>query len=125
MNPLPVTIEVHPVALKQMRDQQAGSPRTRWAAYQNQALDSSRMGELMYLAVGPDNTFKLAPRRYPDTALGTGWAYLICGWVNLETGLIETDRCRRCGGDLPRGTYHAEPPAMGYCSVNCEKEDAP
>lgn len=116
------TQDVHPVALKQMRE--TGAPTTRWAAYQNHALDSSRMGEVRFLAVGPDNTFKLAPRRYPDTRLGTGWAYLIVGWVNIEAGVIETDRCRRCGGPLPRGTYHAEPEAMGYCSVNCEKEDS-
>ena len=117
--------KVHPEALEQMRKQ--GAPTTRWGAYQNMALDSASCGHLQFLAVGPDNTCKVAPPRYPDTHLGTGWKYLLVGWVDLTTGEINTDRCRRCGGDLPRGSYHAEPSPkgeLGYCSVNCEKEAA-
>jgi hypothetical protein len=78
---------VHPKAPAQMK--KASSEGTRWAAYQNHAMDSSGLGELRFLAVGPNNTIKEKPARYPDTHLGTGWAYLFVGWVNLETGQVE------------------------------------
>lgn len=109
--------------LKILRDN--STARTKWAAFRNEAWDSSTFGHLQFLAVGPDHTHKVAPAHLPDTKFGTGWKYRLVGWVNLDTGLIDSDRCRRCGGDLPRGTYHAEPSPkgeLGYCSVNCEKE---
>jgi hypothetical protein len=56
------------------------------------------LGELRFLAVGPDHTFKSTPQRYPDTPLGTGWAYLLVGWVNLETGLVEPCKKEDSGG---------------------------
>lgn len=83
MENAPVPLEL----LEQMKRQ--SGEQTRWAAYQNQALDSSRLGEVRYLAVGPSNTFKEPPPRYPDSQYGTGWAYGFLGWVNLETGEIE------------------------------------
>lgn len=106
---------------------QQSRKRTKWAAYRNEAWDSSTFGHVQFLAVGPDHTHKVAPPHMPDTQFGLGWKYRLLGWVNLETGLIDSDRCRRCGGDLPRGTYHAEPSPkgeLGFCSVNCEKESA-
>ncbi len=78
---------VHPEALEQMK--RASSAGTRWAAYQNHAMDSSGLGDLRFLAVGPNNTVKEPPSRYPDTHLGTGWAYLFVGWVDLDTGKVE------------------------------------
>ena len=77
-----------PEALEVMRSSPYNFPDTRWAAYENHALDSASCGELRFLAVGPQNTCHEAPERYPDTHLGTGWRYGRIGWVNLETGEI-------------------------------------
>jgi len=79
-------VSVHPEALDQMK--RVTGAGTRWAAYQNHALDSSGCGDLRFLAVGPANTIKEPPSRYPDSHLGTGWAYLFVGWVDMETGQI-------------------------------------
>jgi hypothetical protein len=78
-------------ALEQMRAYSKGSPQTRWAAYQNMALDSHNCGHLQFLAIGPDNTFKTPPSRMPDTWAGTGWKYLFIGWVDLASGEIKKD----------------------------------
>jgi len=76
-------------ALEQMRNSPYNHENTRWAAYQNHALDSANCGHLQFLAVGPDNTCKEAPERYPaDTSSGMGWRYLRVGWVDLETGEV-------------------------------------
>jgi hypothetical protein len=82
--------KVHPDALASMKAQ--GAPTTRWGAYQNMALDSSTCGHLQFLAIGPENTFKEPPKRYPDTQFGLGWKYLFVGWVNLETGDVEENK---------------------------------
>jgi len=69
---------------------------TRWAAYQNKALDSALMGRLQYLAVGEEHTYKEPPGRYPiDGEMGMGWRYLFIGYVNLHTGEINKEE----GGD--------------------------
>lgn len=82
-----------PEALEQMKDSPANYESTRWAAYQNHALDSANCGLFQFLAVGPDNTCKEAPERFPaDTSSGMGWRYLLVGWVDLETGIIEEDK---------------------------------
>lgn len=75
---------ISPEALQQMRER-AGT----WAAYQNVALDSSDLGDLRFLQVGPTNTFKEAPEKYPDTQFGIGWRYVHVGFVNLATGAID------------------------------------
>jgi hypothetical protein len=81
-----------PEALEKMQDYVKKSPSTRWCAYQNHALDSANCGHLQFLAVGPDNTFKEAPEKYPaDTSSGMGWRYLHVGWVDLETGKVVAD----------------------------------
>jgi len=77
----------HREALEQMRERT--EPGQRWAAYQNMALDSADVGGLRFLKIGKDCTYTEAPAKYPDTQFGTGWRYLHCGFVNLETGEIE------------------------------------
>lgn len=79
-------LKAEPEALKQMKDSPYNHGDTRWAAYQNQAMDSTSAGHLQFLAVGPKNTFKEPPKQYPDTGYGAGWKYQFVGWVNLETG---------------------------------------
>jgi len=82
----------HPEALEAMRSSPYNHENTEWAAYQNHALDSANCGHLQFLAVGPDNTCKEAPEKYPaDTSSGMGWRYLFVGWVDLETGEIKED----------------------------------
>lgn len=79
-------------ALEQMRNSPYNHETTKWAAYQNHALDSANCGHLQFLAVGPDNTCKEAPEKYPaDTSSGMGWRYLHVGWVDLETGEVVAD----------------------------------
>ena len=80
-----------PEALEVMRGSPYNFPDTRWAAYENHALDSATCGELRFLAVGPRNTYHEAPNCYPDSALGIGWKFLHIGWVDLERGTIEAD----------------------------------
>jgi len=62
---------------------------TRWAAYENKALDSATLGDLRFLKVGKDCTFKEPPARYPDTVHGTGWRHVFVGYVDLEKGIID------------------------------------
>lgn len=83
--------KVHGTALEQMQTYSKSSPQTRWAAYQNHALDSINCGHLQFLAIGPDNTHKTPPPRMPDTQAGLGWKYIFIGWVDLSTGDIEKD----------------------------------
>jgi len=78
-----------PEALEQMRDSPYNHKDTKWAAYQNLALDSYNCGHLQFLAVGPSNTFKEKPAQYPDTEHGLGWRYRFVGWVDLETGEVK------------------------------------
>jgi hypothetical protein len=75
-------------ALKQIIKSPCNHGDTRWAAYQNQALDSASLGHIQFLAVGPKNTLKEPPKRCPDTHLGLGWKYQFFGWLDLETGEI-------------------------------------
>lgn len=80
--------KAHPEALEQMKKSPYNYKDTRWCAYQNKAMDSLDIGHIQFLAIGTQNTFKEAPKRYPDTHLGVGWKYLPMGWVDLETGEI-------------------------------------
>lgn len=61
----------------------------RWAAYQNAAGDSVGCGQLVFLKVGEDCSFKEPPPHAPDGPYGTGWKYLHVGHVNLDTGKVE------------------------------------
>lgn len=65
---------------------------TRWAAYENKAMDSANAGHLQFLMVGNGCTYSDGPAKYPsDTVHGMGWRYLFVGYVNLETGEIEKE----------------------------------
>jgi len=65
------TDRVEAEALAQMKARDY--PETRWAAYQNEALDSGLGSHLQFLAVGPRNTHQEAPEQYPaDTSAGLG-----------------------------------------------------
>jgi hypothetical protein len=74
-----------------MRTYNKDSPQTRWAAFQNHALDSINCGYMQFLAIGPDNTFKTPPARMPDTKISLGWKYLFIGWIDLSTGEIQKE----------------------------------
>jgi hypothetical protein len=80
-------LTIDPEALAQMKERWRED--TRWAAYENKALDSRTLGELRFLHVGKGCTFEQPPPRYPDTQHGTGWRHWFIGWVNLETGAID------------------------------------
>lgn len=79
-------------AVDQMVCSAANLKETRWAAYQNQALDSASAGHLQFLAIGPENTYTEAPEQMPDTQHGMGWKYRFVGWVDLETGEVSEAR---------------------------------
>jgi len=83
--------EVHPDALKQMMGSPSNYDSTRWASYQNTAMDSSNLGDMRFLAVGPENTYKEPPASYPDTTASTAWAYRFIGWVDVGTGEVIED----------------------------------
>jgi len=73
-------------ALAQMRER--ATPSDKWWVYQNHALDSASLGDLQFLQVGPDRTFKEPPKRMPDTQHSIGWRYVRVGVVDLEAGKI-------------------------------------
>jgi len=82
-------LQIDEEVLSQMRARQR--ERTRWAAYQNAAVDSSGFGHLAFLLVGEGCTFAEAPERLPDspTLIGsTGWKYVHIGFVDLDAGKI-------------------------------------
>lgn len=74
-------------ALAQMRER--SRPGTKWAAYENKDMSHRDLGRLQFIHVGDACTFKEAPAKCPDTAVGLGWRYLLVGTVNLEDGTIE------------------------------------
>ena len=78
-----------PDAIKQMSESPYNYDDTKWAAFQNKAMDSAGLGHIQFLAIGQKNTFKEVPAHYPDTQHGLGWKYLFIGYVDLETGEIE------------------------------------
>ena len=60
-----------------------------WAVYQNHDMMHSKMGDLVFLAVGPGATFRTPPDRAPDSnSYGFGWRYLFCG--HNEIALVLT-----------------------------------
>jgi hypothetical protein len=77
-------------ALEQMRERL--KPNTKWAAYQNVALDSGHAGHIQFLHVGEGRTFtdETLPEAFPfDNEWGMGWRYRFIGWANLDTRGIE------------------------------------
>ncbi len=75
-------------ALATMRERSArpGWEATRWAAVQNIDLGSPWLGNLKFVAVGPDRGVACI-----TTAAPTHWAYYFVGWVDLATGNIVPD----------------------------------
>ena len=60
-----------------------------WAAYQNQAMDSSTFGHLKFLKYGEGCTLKEPPRpQLPDTDKEINWPYRYIGEVDLEKGEV-------------------------------------
>lgn len=82
-------MEAEPEALKQMQDSPYNFEDTKWAAYQNKAMDSASLGHLQFLAIGPKNTLKEPPKQAPDTPYGIGWKYRFVGWVDMSTGEVK------------------------------------
>jgi len=80
--------QIDPEALTMMEKSPYNFNDTRWAVYENQALDSASLGHLRYLAIGPQNTYKEPPDRLPDTPQAIGWRYGFVGWVDFETGKV-------------------------------------
>lgn len=81
--------DIEPDVLAQMREK--ASPNTKWAAYQNIALDSSLRGHVQFLKVGEGCTFTERPEQMPDTPFDLGWKYRFIGFVDLEAGEIKKE----------------------------------
>ena len=75
-------------ALASMKSSRYNFSDTRWAAYENHDLGHRALGHLKFLAVGPQNTFKRAPARLPDTKDAINWRYVLVGFVDLVSGEI-------------------------------------
>jgi hypothetical protein len=60
-----------------------------WSAWQNIALDSASLGQIIFIKYGLGCTFETRPDRCPDTQHGMGWKYSYIGDVSLETGQID------------------------------------
>lgn len=84
-----MTEEIDQETLRQLREK--ARPNTKWAAFQNVALDSSLRGHIQFLMFGDGCTYPTRPEKMPDTAFDTGWKYVFAGVVNLKTGKIERE----------------------------------
>lgn len=62
------------------------------AVYQNQAMDSSNLGHVIFLIVGPTRTHKEPPKRAPDGAYGLGWKYALQGLLDLNTNRLKSEK---------------------------------
>ena len=83
---LPDRSKPEPEALKEMRRLSRDWPTCKWVAYQNVDLSSQFTGHLQFLAVGPGRGVPCVTHPgYPNN-----WRYRFVGFVNLETGLIES-----------------------------------
>jgi hypothetical protein len=78
--------EIGEEALEHMRTK--GIQDGLWYAYENHAMDSSLLGHLKFLQVGPSCTFKWPPSRLPDNLAEINWMYMFIGRVDLDKGEI-------------------------------------
>ena len=78
--------EIAEQALESMRTK--GTKDGLWYAYENHAMDSSTLGHLKFLQVGPGCTFKWPPSRLPDSVTAINWMYVFIGRVDLDKGEI-------------------------------------
>lgn len=60
-----------------------------WFAYENMALDSSRLTHRQYLKCGPSCTYQTPPKGLPDTRESINWAYRLIGRVDLTNGEVK------------------------------------
>lgn len=75
--------------LEMMRTSPYNFPDTKWAAYQNRDIGHGNLGHLRFIAVGPQNTIKEAPRgRLPDFPDELNWRYIFVGWADLASGAV-------------------------------------
>ncbi len=70
-------------------------PDTRWAAYRNEDLGHRDCGDLKFLAVGPQNTYKVTPERLPDIPDAINWRFVFVGYLDLQTGAIVDHKSRK------------------------------
>lgn len=84
-HPLSGSTGPEPEALAQIRKKLAEWPDAKFAAFQCADLGSRNIGHLEFLAVGPGRGIPVI-----DRATGRHWSYLFVGFVNPETGLIES-----------------------------------
>lgn len=89
MRPLRESDRPDAAVLEQLRAFERKKPGTRWAAYQNVAMNDPALGHLQFQAIGPAVRFHVAPLRLPDTPHAVNCNYQFCGWVDLTTGRIE------------------------------------
>lgn len=90
------TITPHPIigektgpdeyALKVMRERTQDWPDTRWAAAQCVDMSSDRLGHMQFVAVGPERAITCI-----DNPTLIHWSYYFVGWVNLDTGKIQSE----------------------------------
>lgn len=80
----------NPTSLRTLRER--SRPNTKWAAFENHAMDSSLRGHLQFIMFGEGCTYETCPEKMPDTEFDLGWKYVFVGVVNLETGEIEGKR---------------------------------
>lgn len=72
-----------------MRDSELNREGTIWYAYQNHDGGHFCYGRTAFRAVGPNNELKTPTNRYSDRlALGSGWRYVLVGYVDLERRTI-------------------------------------
>lgn len=66
-------------------------PGDLWHAYQNHALDSSQLGDLVFVVTGPQRTIKEDPPASMPSGgvVPTPWAWLYVGPVDLENKTID------------------------------------
>lgn len=79
-------------AIQVMRSVPINFPSTRWAAYQNQTLDSIHCGKFLFLATGPKNHFPVVPETMPKEQSLLPYEplefFVHVGYLNLDSGKI-------------------------------------
>jgi hypothetical protein len=85
-HPLAGDAKPEPEALAQMRKKSRTEwPDCKWAAFQCVDLSSLNIGHLQFLAIGPGRGVSCVTQ-----LKGPHWSYYFVGFVNLDTGLIES-----------------------------------
>lgn len=77
-----------PVSAEALEQMRAAPDSWTWYVYENQDLGHPCLGELWFLACGPDCTYRTPPAQSPDSHLGIGWRYRLVGVLDRETGRV-------------------------------------